>query len=89
MFAAVAGSLNTALFADTVVYGEWKTGKNIRAFTMALMNLPIKIGVLIRSAVVMMGLMAKGFVANTTPTHRVMEGMSASKASPSGREALY
>jgi glycoside/pentoside/hexuronide:cation symporter, GPH family len=76
MLSSVAASMNTALFADTVVYGEWKTGKNIRAFTMALMNLPIKVGVLVRSAVVTAGLMAIGFVANATPTPRVIEGIS-------------
>jgi Na+/melibiose symporter-like transporter len=75
LLVSIATSVNTALFADTVVYGEWKTGKNIRAFTMALMNFPIKLGVLIRSAVVTAGLMAIGFVANTVPTPRVMEGI--------------
>jgi Na+/melibiose symporter-like transporter len=76
MCGALAGSMNTALFSDTVIYGEWKTGKNIRAFTMALMNLPIKIGVLIRSAIVPVGLMAIGFVANAKPTPRVTGGIS-------------
>ncbi len=75
MFGSIAASMNTALFADTVVYGEWKTGKNIRAFTMALMNFPIKIGILVRSAVVTIGLMVIGFTANTTPTPRVVEGI--------------
>jgi Na+/melibiose symporter-like transporter len=74
--ASIAGSLNTALFADTVVYGEWKTGQNIRAFTMGLMNFPIKIGVLIRSGVMAGGLMAIGFVASADPTPRVVEGIS-------------
>ncbi len=74
--ASIAASMNSALFADTVVYGEWKTGKSIRAFTMALMNLSIKVGVLIRSAIVTFGLMAIGFVANSTPAARVTEGLS-------------
>ena len=43
---------------------------------MALMNLPIKVGVLVRSAVVTAGLMAIGFVANAAPTPRVIEGIS-------------
>lgn len=72
----VAGSMSTALFSDTVIYGEWKTGKNIRAFTMALQTFPIKVGVLIRSGVITFGLMAIGFVANTEPTPRVVEGIS-------------
>jgi Na+/melibiose symporter-like transporter len=76
LFASVPAALNTALFADTVVYGHWKTGRNIRAFTMALMNLPIKVGILIRSAVVTAGLMTIGFVANATPTPRVVQGIS-------------
>jgi Na+/melibiose symporter-like transporter len=75
-FGSIAGSMTTALFADTVIYGEWKTGKNISAFTMALLNFPIKLGILIRSAVVTLGLMAIGFVANAVPTPGVVEGIS-------------
>jgi GPH family glycoside/pentoside/hexuronide:cation symporter/glucuronide carrier protein len=75
MFVSVASAMNTALFADTVVYGEWKTGKNIRAFTMALMNFPIKLGILVRSGVVTVGLMAIGFEANAAPTTHVIEGI--------------
>jgi Na+/melibiose symporter-like transporter len=76
LFSSIPAALNTALFADTVVYGQWKTGKNIRAFTMALMNIPIKVGILFRSAVVTAGLMMIGFVANATPTPRVVQGIS-------------
>jgi glycoside/pentoside/hexuronide:cation symporter, GPH family len=76
MLAAVTSSMNTALFADTVVYGEWKTGRNIRAFTMALMNLPIKVGILLRSGIVTIGLISIGFVANATPTPQVINGIS-------------
>lgn len=75
MLSSVAGSMSTALFVDAAVYGEWRTGKNIRAFTMALMNFPIKFGVLIRSAIVTLGLMAIGFVANAAPTPRVVDGI--------------
>jgi glucuronide carrier protein len=76
MLGMVAGAMATALFIDTVVYGEWKTGKNIQAFTMSLLTLPIKIGVLVRSGVMTIGLMAIGFVANTTPTQGVVNGIS-------------
>jgi glucuronide carrier protein len=75
-FGSIAGSMTTALFADTVIYGEWKTGKNISAFTMALLNFPIKLGILIRSAVVTLGLMLIGFVANEVPTPDVVDGIS-------------
>jgi Na+/melibiose symporter-like transporter len=76
LLASVSSSMNTALFSDTVVYGEWKTGKDIRAFTMALMNLPIKIGVLLRSAIVTAGLMMIGFVANSDPSPGVADGIA-------------
>jgi len=72
----IAGSMITALFADTVVYGEWKTGKNIQAFTMSLLTMPLKFGLLIRSGIIMVGLMTIGFVANTTPTPEVANGIS-------------
>jgi Na+/melibiose symporter-like transporter len=74
-FGCVSSSMITALFTDTVIYGEWKTGKNISAFTMALLNFPIKLGILIRSAVVTLGLMAIGFVANAVPGPGVVDGI--------------
>jgi len=43
---------------------------------VALMNFPIKMGVLIRSAFVTAGLIFIGFVANASPTPRVIEGIS-------------
>jgi len=71
----MASCMNTALFSDTVVYGEWKKGKNIRAFTMALLNLPIKLSVVMRSAVVTTGLIMIGYVANAEPTPEVVSGI--------------
>ena len=76
LFAGIASSMSTALFSDTVIYGEWRTGKNIRAFTMALSNFPIKLSILIRSATVVLGLTAIGFVSNAAPPPRVVEGIT-------------
>ena len=76
MVYSIAGSMITALFSDTVIYGEWKTGSNIRAFSMALINIPIKVGVFLRSVIVSVGLGAIGFVANATPTPGVINGIS-------------
>ena len=76
MLIMIAGSMSTALFADTAVYGEWKTSRDIQAFIMSLLVLPIKVGVLLRSAVITMGLMAIGFVANAVPTEKVVSGIS-------------
>ncbi|MDR1726321.1 MAG: MFS transporter [Acidobacteriota bacterium] len=77
LFAVIASCMNTALFNDTVVYGEWKFGKSIHGFTMALLNVPIKLGVLIRSGVVVLGLAAIGYVANADPTPGVVSGIIA------------
>jgi Na+/melibiose symporter-like transporter len=76
LFAAIASSMSTGLYSDTVIYGEWKTGKNLRAFTMALSNFPIKLSILIRSATVTLGLTAIGFVANATPSPGVVDGIT-------------
>ena len=76
LFMAISSCMCTALFSDTVVYGEWKYGKNIRAFTMALLNLPIKLGILLKNAVVTFGLIMIGFVANAEPTPEVAGGIA-------------
>jgi Na+/melibiose symporter-like transporter len=75
-FAVIASSMSTGLYSDTVIYGEWKTGKNLRAFTMALANFPIKLSILIRSATVTVGLTAIGFVANEAPSPGVVNGIT-------------
>ena len=76
MLGMIAGSMSTVLFSDTVVYGEWKTGENNRAFTMALQSFAIKVAILIRSGVVFLGLMIIGFEANVEPAPQgVVEGI--------------
>ncbi|HJX34308.1 MAG TPA: MFS transporter [Desulfatiglandales bacterium] len=76
MLGMISGSMQTALFADTVVYGEWKTGKNIQAFTMSLLMLPVKFGLLIRSGIINLGLISIGFIAGEVPTPEVVSGIS-------------
>ena len=75
MVGMIGGSMQTALFADTVVYGEWKTGKNIQAFTMSLLTLPVKLGLLIRAGIMNVGLMSIGFAAGKS-TPEVVNGIS-------------
>jgi Na+/melibiose symporter-like transporter len=75
MLGMVAGSMNTALFTDVGIYGEWKSGRDIRAFIMAIGNFPVKAGVFVRSAIFSVGLTAIGFVPNATPSPRVVEGI--------------
>ncbi|MEJ2246585.1 MAG: MFS transporter [Acidobacteriota bacterium] len=73
----IAGAMSTALFSDAVIYGEWKTGKNIRAFTMALQSFAIKVAVFIRNLVVWISLTAIGYVATAEPTSDIVEGIRA------------
>jgi Na+/melibiose symporter-like transporter len=75
MVGMISGSMQTALFADTVVYGEWKTGKNIQAFTMSLLTLPVKLGLLIRAGIINVGLMSISFVAGKS-SPEVVNGIS-------------
>jgi GPH family glycoside/pentoside/hexuronide:cation symporter len=71
----VAVSMCTALYSDAALYGEWKNGRNILAFAMALLVLPLKVGLLIRNALITGGLMTIGFVANQDPTPQVIAGI--------------
>ena len=48
----VAYSLTPALYADTIIYSEWKTGKNATGWISGLQNVPLKLGVLARGIVV-------------------------------------
>jgi len=76
MFLAISSGLNTALYSDTVVYGEWRTGKNIRAFTMSLQNVAVKLSIISRVAVITLGLGAIGYVANADPSDQVRRGIA-------------
>lgn len=48
----VAYSLTPALYADTIIFSEWKTGKNATGWISGLQNVPLKLGVLARGIVV-------------------------------------
>ena len=71
----VAVSMCTALYSDAAIYGEWKNGRNILAFSMALLILPLKMGVLIRNKLITNGLITIGFVANQNPAPDVVAGI--------------
>ncbi len=67
----INGSLRSsvvALYADTVVYGEWRTGKNAAGFIMGLMNLPLKLSIIGRTVVIAATLSAAGFDSSIDPT---------------------
>lgn len=75
MLGMIPQAMNTALFADTGIYGEWKTGQNIQAFIMSLLMLPIKFGLLIRNGIMAVGFMMIGYVAGASPTDEIVTGI--------------
>lgn len=56
-------SCSSALYADTAVYSEWKTGKNASGWIMGLQNIPLKAASTMKSAVLAACLAVGGFSA--------------------------
>lgn len=67
--------VNTSMYADTVDYGEWKTGKNARGLYFSMFQLSIKIAAVFSTAIAGFGLSMTGYVANTEPTENVIKGI--------------
>ncbi len=57
-------SCSSALYADTAVYAEWKTGKNASGWIMGLTNVPIKLASMLKSVVLPAALALSGFSAS-------------------------
>lgn len=57
--------MGTAMFADTVIYGEHKTGVNSRGFIMGLYSLPIKLAVVVRASFIGIILAAINYTPDT------------------------
>lgn len=70
-FYGIAYSASPALYADTVVYATWKTGKNAAGWIMGLQNLPLKVGVMLRGPILSACLVAAGWTAGV-----VLEGVA-------------
>lgn len=56
-------SCSSALYGDTAVYSEWKTGKNATGWVMGLQNIPIKIASLLKGVILPAALAMGGFSA--------------------------
>ena len=56
-------SCSSALYGDTAVYSEWKTGKNATGWVMGLMNIPIKIASMLKGIILPAALAIGGFSA--------------------------
>lgn len=59
----VAYAVSPALYADTAVYARWKSGKDSTGFIMGLQNVPLKIGVLVKSVLLNTALGLAGYDA--------------------------
>jgi len=56
-----------ALYADTVVYATWKSGKDASGWIMGLQVLPLKVAVLLRGTLVPVALAAAGYSPDLDP----------------------
>ncbi len=56
-------SCSTALYGDTAIYSEWKTGKNSTGWVMGLTNIPIKIVSFLKGIILPAALAMGGFSA--------------------------
>ncbi len=56
-----------ALYADTVVYATWKTGKDASGWIMGLQNIPLKVAIFLRGTIIPAALAAVGFKATMDP----------------------
>lgn len=63
----IAYACTPALYADTIVYSEWKTGKNATGWISGLQNVPLKVGILLRGIIIGAVLGAAGFSASIDP----------------------
>lgn len=59
----VAYAASPALYADTAIYARWKSGKDSTGFIMGLQNVPLKIGVLVKSVLLNTALALAGYDA--------------------------
>ena len=55
-----------ALYGDTIVYSEWKTGKNATGWISGLQNVPLKVSIIFKSIILNACLAMGGFVSGMT-----------------------
>ena len=68
-------ALVVAMYATCVDYGEWRTGKNVRGFIMALLTTPIKVGNFIKSVIITTALASASYAADMTPTPELIQAI--------------
>lgn len=75
-FYGMAFAASPALYADTVVYATWKTGKNASGWIMGLQNLPLKVAVFLRGAIVSACLIAVSWKSGVALEGATRQGMT-------------
>ena len=76
VFYGLAFAASPALYADTVVYSTWKTGKDASGWIMGLQNLPLKIGVFLRGVILSACLVAVGWQSGVALEGTARQGMT-------------
>lgn len=74
-----AGALNALfipLYSNTIIYGEWKTGKNFAGFVMGLQTMPLKLSIVFRGIVVAAVLGGIGYIAGDAVSSAVKVGIA-------------
>lgn len=76
VFYGMAFAASPALYADTVVYATWKTGRDASGWIMGLQNLPLKIGVFLRGVILSACLVAVGWQSGVALEGADRQGMT-------------
>lgn len=75
IFAGMTQPMEADLYIDTAIYHEWRTGKNALGFIVGLMAIPVKLSVVIKSAIVAIAFSAVGYVAGMEVTPELQSGL--------------
>ena len=75
-FYGLAFAASPALYADTVTYTTWKTGKNAAGWIMGLQNLPLKVAVFLRGTIVAICLASVGWQSGVVLEGTARQGMT-------------
>lgn len=75
-FYGIAYATTPALYADTVVYTTWKTGKNAAGWIMGLQNLPLKVAIFLRGTILSACLVAVGWQSGVVLEGTARQGMT-------------
>ena len=72
----IAYACTPALYADTIIYSEWKTGKNATGWISGLQNVPLKVSIMTRGIIINSCLaagLAGAAIADIDPTAASVE----------------